>query len=333
MSRGCRSWARVLALVVLGCLTACQRHPELIVKTTDNHQVRAETIDQDPLALLPGGAIGLMAMDVQRLYVSPLGPSVLQLAQRYAPVPTSANYDPQRDLQRIYVGFYSMQGADVAGVAQGTFDPAAIEASADGVQTTPLGVPVVATSYAGRNLYLAANLGFVVLTAHTVVFGNETAIRRTLDRIDRGALAREAPRWALELIDPLEVPFALALDFESNPVSAAVRGQIPFTNGLERVRMVGNFESPGVNLAGTARYGDQALAAQGATNMNDLERTLRQWSWAAALLGLQQPIRRLEAQPEGAEVDFVVGLDAAAVAALLGQLSGQLAQPTGGTTP
>ena len=75
-------------------------------------------------------------------------------------------------------------------------DELLIEAAADGSQVTPLGVPVVRSTYAGRKLYTVANFGFSVLTSHTVLFGNETGIRRTLDRIERGDVYRlvvEAP--------------------------------------------------------------------------------------------------------------------------------------------
>ena len=319
----------VALTIALLAVTGCHRE-EVIVKTTDGRKLRAEDIDRDPLALLPGGAIGIVYFDAQKLYASPFGQGVLQLAQRHAPVPEAANYDPQRDLHRLYVGFYSMQGADFAGVATGGFDQEAIEAAADGTQVTPMGVAVVKSTYAGRKLYTAANLGFVVLTSHTVLFGNETGIRRTLDRIERGTVAREVPDWALDLLERPEAPMAAAFDMESNPVSAAARDRLPFTVGLQRARVVGNFEPPGINMAGTASYADAASAQQGAAGINNLQATVRQWSWAAALLGIQQPIRQLQAQPIGDRVDFVIGLDAAVVTAMLDQASKVVAPATTG---
>ncbi len=321
-------WVVVLcaALLVVG---GCHRS-EIIVKTADGRKLRSEDLDRDPLALLPGGAIGIVYLDAQALYTSPFGQGVLRLVEKHAPVPPAANYDPRRDLQRIYLGFYSMQGADFAGVATGSFDQVAIEAAADGTQLTPLGVPVVRSTYADRKLYTAANLGFVVLTSHTVLFGNETGIRRTLDRIDRGIVEREVPSWALDLLDRPEAPMAAAFDLEANPVSAAARNQLPFAAGLSRARLVGNFADPGINLAGTATYADATAAQQGATAMNDLLATIRQWAWAAALLGIQQPIRQLQAHPHGEQVDFVIGLDATAVTALLDQASQAVAPGAGG---
>lgn len=321
--------ALLAAAVVVGTTGGC-RHRELIIKTADGRKLRADDIDQDPLALLPGGAIGIVYLDAQALYASPFGQGVLALAQRHAPVPAAANYDPKRDLVKAYVGFYSMQGADFAGVATGTFDQAAIERAADGTQVTPLGVPVVQSTYANRKLYTAANLGFVVLTAHTVLFGNETGIRRTLDRIDRGVVKREVPRWALDLLERPEAPLAAAFDLETNPISAAAREQLPFAGGLQRVRMVGNFQPPGINVAGTSTYEDAPKAQQGAAQMNELEQTIRQWGWAAALMGMQQPVRQLSAHPNGAEVDFVIGLDAAAVTGMLDQASRVVAPALGG---
>lgn len=319
----------VFLLVALLVLGGCHRQ-EVIVKTTDGRKLRAEDIDRDPLALLPGGAIGILYLDAQALYASPFGQGVSRLAESHTPVPASANYQPQRDLERMYVGFYSMQGADFAGVATGVFDKEAIEAAADGTQVTPLGVPVVKSTYADRSLYTAANLGFVVLTSRTALFGNETGIRRTLDRIDRGIVKQEVPDWALDLLQRPDVPMAAAFDLESNPVSAAARNQLPFAAGLHRVRMVGNFADPGINVAGTATYADAASAELGATGMNDLQTTIRQWGWAAALLGIRQPIRQMQAHPNGSQVDFVIGLDGAAVTALLEQASKVVAPAAGG---
>ncbi len=52
---------------------------------------------------------------------------------------------------------------------------------------------MVKSSYAGRSLYTAGNMGFTVLTQKTLLFGNDTGIRRALDRIQEGRAKRQQP--------------------------------------------------------------------------------------------------------------------------------------------
>jgi hypothetical protein len=333
-SRGRRRGALAISVVIgLGVLSAsaCRHRDEVIAKTAEGKRLRADDIDRDPTALLPGGALGIATLDAPALYRSPVGQQLLALSRRRAPVPPSAQFDPERDLTGAVIGFYSMQGLDFAGIASGSFDPTAIERAADGNQTTPLGVPVVRTTYADHTLYTADNVGFVVLTAHTVLFGNETGIRRVLDRLARGRLRREIPAWAEDLLARHDAPFAAAMNLESNPVSESVRERLPFTGGLSRVRVVGNFEAPGVNLAGTAVYSDEVAAQSGAQQLNELQALAARWGWLATIAGIPQPVRQVRAQAHATEVDFVVGLDAVAVGKMIEQLSATLgAAPRGG---
>lgn len=329
MTAGSRGrWRRVgpllaaaLAAGLLVAAPACHPRREVIVKTAEGRRLRAEDIDRDPTALLPGGALGILVLDAPELFRSAIGQKLLELARRHAPLPASAGFAPERDLTRLIVGIYSMQGADFAGIASGDFDPAAIEQAADGTQSTPLGVPVVRTVYAERTLYTADNVGFVVLTAHTVLFGNETGIRRVLDRLARGRIKREIPTWAEDLVGRQDAPMALAANLGANTVSAAVREQLPFTGGLGRLRVVGNFAPPGINLAGTAVYTDESAAQAGARQVNEIQGLVQRWGWFAALAGIPQPVRNVQAVPRGPEVDFVIGLDAVAVGRMLDQLS------------
>ncbi len=300
---------------------ACRKRQEVIVKTADGKRLRAEDIDRDPTALLPGGALGILVLDAPELFRSAVGQKLLALARRHAPLPAGAGFEPERDLSSLIVGVYSMQGADFAGIARGSFDPVAIERAADGLQTTPLGVPVVRTVYAERNLYTADNVGFVVLTTHTALFGNETGMRRVLDRLARGRIQREIPPWADDLVGRPGAPMALAANLATDTVSSAVREQLPFTAGLGRLRVVGNFAPPGINLAGTAVYTGEVAAQAGAGQVNEIQGLVQRWGWFAALAGIPQPVRRVQAVPRGPEVDFVIGLDAVAVGKMLDQLS------------
>jgi hypothetical protein len=308
-------------LVALGvALGACAKQEDVIVHTGQGKEKTTVEIDSDPLALLPGGAITVGVLDTEQLFASQFGDKLLAVAQRRAPVPDAAGYDPKRDLKKAYFGVYSMQGADVAGVALGTFDPQKIEAAADGIQKTPQGVPVTKTTYAGRALYTADSIGFSILTTRTALFGNQTGIRRALDRIKEGTAKRELPGWASKVLTQSNVPFAFGSNLKENPVPNALRSRLPFLDGVETLAVVGNFASPGVNLAGTLVYPDEAAAKTGAGKVGETRAMLDTYTPFLALLGIPQPVRKLEADAVGKEGHFVAGIDAVAFSALLSRL-------------
>jgi hypothetical protein len=313
-----------LALALLPLSSACAKKQETIVATGADKQLSDADIDREPESLLPGGAVGVFSIDTKKLYASEFGQKILGIARAKTPVPSSANFDAGRDLDHAWVGVYSMQGADAAAVLTGRFDKAAIEAAADGTQTSPLGVPVVKSSYAGRTLYTSQNVGFVVLTAHTVLAGNETGIRRALDRIKEGRVRKQTPEWFDELSKTENAPLVAGFDLRAQPITDAVRQKLPFLNGLETARMVGNFESPGVNVAGTLSYHDEQGAAQGAASLLQVRDMIASFGWLASLLQIGQPIRQLDAKADGKDTKVVMGLDAGEVGKMLDQLSNYL---------
>jgi hypothetical protein len=302
----------------------CAKQEDVVVKTVTGKGLTEADLDRDPLALLPSGAVGMAYVDAQKLFASPFGEKLLAIARAQAPIPPAAGFEPRRDLHRLYVGFYSMQGADVAAVATGQFDKEAIERAVERTDQTPLGAPVVKSSYGGRTLYTSRNVGFSVLTAHTAVFGNETGIRRALDRIEAGRVTRSVPAYMGKLLDSPKAPIIVGVDSKSQPVSDAAREQFKFLNGLSSVRALGNFEAPGLNVAATLGYGDEQQAAQGAESVRLLRETLQSYGWVMSLLGIAQPIQKLEAKPQGKEAYVVVGVDGQVVGQLLDQLSGLL---------
>ena len=307
-------WALSLATV------GCPKNEDVIVHTGKGKEKTALEIDADPLALLPGGAITVGVLDAGALFGSQFGDKLLEVARRRAPLPEAAGFDPKRDLTRVYFGVYSMQGADFAGVAVGSFDPKKIEAAADGTQKTPLGVPVTKSTYAGRALYTADSVGFTVLTARTVLFGNQTGIRRALDRIKEGTAKRELPGWAAKVLNQPGVPFAFGSNLKENPVPNALRSKLPFLDGVETLAVVGNFAPPGVNLAGTLVYPDEEAAKVGAGKVSETRAMLDTYTPFLALLGIPQPVRKLDADAVGKEGHFVAGIDAVAVSALLARI-------------
>jgi hypothetical protein len=307
--------AAIAMCLVLG--VGCAKNNDVIVKTGADKKLTDAQIDGDPVALLPGSAVGVAYVDARKLFASPFGTRILAVTERRMPLPAAAGFDPKRDLEALWIGLYSMQGADVAGVAIGTFDRQKIEAAADGTQKTPLGVPVTKSTYSGHALYTAGDTGFTVLTAKVALFGNDTGVRRAIDRVEEGRAKKQLPKYMKELLATPNAPLVVAGDLTSNPVPAAAREQLSFTEGLDTLALVGNFEDPGVNLAGTLSYGDTPTAGRGAQNLLAVRQTLDRYAPFLALVGIPQPIRRLEAQPKDKTVSFVMAVDGAAIAVLL----------------
>ncbi|MEI9950552.1 MAG: hypothetical protein WDO74_16615 [Pseudomonadota bacterium] len=110
----------MLGLFALLPLLGCSHPEDLIVQTGAGKEPSAIDLDKEPLALLPGGVVGIASVDATQLVASPL------LAAACSPCSTSAyrcqpsaGFDPARDLQRLYVGLYTMQGADLSGEGLG----------------------------------------------------------------------------------------------------------------------------------------------------------------------------------------------------------------------
>jgi hypothetical protein len=314
------------ALVAATSVLACAHKDDVIVKTGADKQLSDPQIDADPVPLLPGDAIGVLSIDAQALFNSSFGDEIRGVVEKRLPLPPSAGFEPKRDLDHVWLGFYSMEGADMAGVAVGKFDRQKIEASADGAQPTPLGAPVVKTSYAGRRLYTAGTVGFSVLTSKTALIGNDTGMRRALDRIQEGRAHRQLPAYMDKLLASSKAPVVGGFDFTSSPVPDATRQNLPFLNGMKTLSLVGNFEDPGLNLAGTLTYDDAEAAQRGAQNLVSMRQLVERYAPFLALLGIGQPVRRLDAEPKDKDVSFVAAVDGAAVAALLDRAQDMLVQ-------
>jgi hypothetical protein len=310
-------------------LSACSKKDDVIVKTGADKKLTEADIDADPLRLLPASAVGVLYVDARALFASRFGDKLYLVAQKRTPLPPAAGFDAKRDLEKIWLGLYSMQGADAAGVAVGTFDRAKIEAAADGTQTTPLGQKVTKTTYAKRSLYTAGTVGFSVLTARTALCGNDIGMRRALDRIEEGRARRQLPPNMQKLFLEPKTPIVGAADLTSSPLPDAARAELPFLDGVKTISLVGNFDEPGLNLAGTLTYTDDAAAARGAQNLANVRAMLDRYGTFMALLGIAQPVKQLQAEAKGSDVSFVAAVDGLAVGALLDRF-GEYFLPRGG---
>ncbi|HWA76520.1 MAG TPA: hypothetical protein VG937_29495 [Polyangiaceae bacterium] len=317
MRRRARTWALVASSVFAFALAACAKKDDVVVQTGAGKELTSTAIDADALALLPPNAVGVLTVDAQALFASSFGARILSITQARSPLPQAAEFEPKRDIDRVHLGIYSMQGADIAGVALGRFKPEKIAKAAEENPRTPTGAPVTKSEYAGRALYTSRGIGFTVLTERTLLFGNETGMRRALDRIHEGRARRQLPKWMAEMLETKSAPLAGGADLTSQPVPAAARDQLAFLDGLKTASLLGNFEEPGLNLAGTLSYAEPEGAAHGADNLKQLHSRLATYAPFMALLGFPQPVRSLEVRAEKEQVKFVAGVDGAAVAVLL----------------
>jgi hypothetical protein len=315
-----RKRSRLSTWLLLGAIAAqgCAKKETIITPAVAQHQLTAAEIDAEPLAVLPSGFIALLRAEVPAVAGSSLGPTVLALANQWAPLPPNSGFTPERDLDRIVIGLYSMQGADAAGVAIGRFDPDAIQRAVNSNASTPSGT-LVQSPYAGRLLYTVHNIGFCPLSTKTLLIGNETGIRRSLDRIGEGRAIRRLPTWTDALLDATKAPIAFGAQFKSGDIPASVTQQAPFMADLLGLRVLGNFQSPGLNLAGSLGYATPERAQQAAGELLSSRDRLSSMTMSLLMgvMGIGQPVRRLEATATGKEVSFVAALDGGAVSKIL----------------
>lgn len=313
----------VLAIATLSfasVVSACSRQGDSLVLSGDGSRLSAEEIDKDPIALLPGGAIGLGYVDAQAAYQSQMGAAFASFTAAALPLGPESNFDARRDVQKVWLGFYSLQGADVAAVVQGNFDPEAIKASVGRGTPTMLGAPLTKLNYAGNDVYVAGDVGFVVATKHTVIAGNETGIRRVLDRIRDKRVRRDVSEWMLQLIETPKASIVGVADLTTQGSVAAAAQQAPFLSGLKVARVLGNFQPPGINFAGALTYPDAATAASGGQSLQQLAQ-LASWTSLLALIGIKPPIQEMKVNVEKTDVQFIISIDSQGASGLLDAMS------------
>jgi hypothetical protein len=291
----------------------CGGGREVILRTAAGVEVTAEDIDREPLWLLPPGGVGWLHLEVGLAASSELGKYVLGDLRARFPMPEASGLVFDRDVSRLSVATYSMQGIDFAGVASGKFDAGRIQAAASTPQAGATAA-LTQSEYAGRILFMAGPVGFVILTPQTALFGNETGIRRSLDRIAESRVADDLPPWVKELLATPNSAFCAGVDLQANPITSALSGRLAALRGATMARALGNFDPPGVNVAGTIGHVDhdaaRATAAallQGGGSLNIYGR----------LFGLGQPIRKLETQAVGNDTMVVLAVDGVAVRTLM----------------
>jgi hypothetical protein len=293
---------------------------------------------------LPSGVLVFGEIDLVALFQTPIGADISTLVQSLVPLGPQAGFVPARDTTRSMLGVYAMQGVDFCAVTQGRFDVEAIRAAADARVAAPSGLPMVKSLYAQFDLYTVGNIGFVLLTPNTLLSGNETGMRRALDRLRTNRFSRSVPDWMIKLGESKGSSFVVAGDFgavvqaapatpeqkpafdpgptgsAAEPVLEAAAATFPFLSGLRALRVLGNFLAPGLNFAGALTYATNEKAQAGAESLRHLAE-LAQWANLLTTFGFGASIPPAQIALAEKEVAFVQPIDTAIARAFLGIVS------------
>lgn len=310
-------------LLLVLSLGGCVHRDEALV-LVGGVAVPAARIDAAPLGLLPSGALAIGRLDGRALFASALGGTTADIVARVLPLGRESNFSAARDVHRVFGAIYAMQGADFCAVLQGNFDVQTIAQAAARRAATPSGTPLVRTPYAGYSIYTVANIGFAVLTPHTILSGDETGMRRALDRLRSGRLEHELEPWMGTTLGDAKAAFAVVASLDKEGVIQAVAERVPFVLGATRVRLLGNFASPGINAVGTVDNADVDAASRGAAGFAQLRELAAFASFFAAFGGAQAP--KLEVEARERQLSFAASVDTAFMQFLLGTL-GQALRP------
>jgi hypothetical protein len=305
-----------LSCALLASSVACGGGTPDAVTARAAAEVTAEQIDADPVALLPSSALAVANVDARAFYQSEtLGPTVGKLTERLLPIGEEAGFRPSRDVDRILAASYSMQGLDAVAVVSGRFDEKKIQELARKNTPTKGGGMVVESTYAGRSLYTINNVGIAVLTSKTALTGTETGIRRALDRIKEGRVKRAVPDWMLATLDTKGAAASLAADLAAQDLANITAGalQIRWLKGLQKVRVIANFQEPGMHVAGSLTYDTGENADVGAKGIQDASSLASM----LAVTGLVPRLQGLDVKVNSTSVEYKFAVDDQALRGLL----------------
>lgn len=222
----------------------------------------AEAGMDDALALLPGNAIAAGTVDARAFFGSTtFGADLAKLVEKYVPLGAESGFQASRDVDRVTFASYSYQGIDVAAIVIGRFDSAKIKLVASAQTPTKGGGMLVASQYAGRDVYTVNNVGFTLLSDTRAIVGTEQGIRRVLERIKDKRVKRDIAPWMISTLETPGAALAVAGDFASQPIPAELTRQVPpaLVTNLKAARVVASFKD-GIQLAGSITYADATSA-------------------------------------------------------------------------
>ena len=273
----------------------------------------AKTVaDADPVALLPPSSIVVASLEARAMYASAsIGATLATFTGSLVPFGPEAGFQASRDVDRVTFGAYAGSEADVAAVLSGRFDLDKIAAAT----TTKTGAAIVKATYAGFATDAIGAVTIAPITAKTLVVGTSERVHRVLDRLGSGALQRSVPPWVSDTLNTPGAQFVVTADFATQPIASATIGSINLSwlKGLQVVRAIGDFDAPGINVAGTLTYGtptEAQGAADGIHVLDGLQKVL-----APLLLGAR--VQNLQVSSSGSDVSCKFALDGASMGTLL----------------
>lgn len=261
---------------------------------------------EDALALLPGSAIAVGTVDARAFFGSQtFGADLAKLVEKYMPIGQEAGFSASRDVDRVTFASYSYQGFDVAAVVMGKFDEAKIKQVAAQHVPTQGGGQLVASQYAGRDVYTVNNVGFTVLSDKRAIVGTEAGIRRVLDRIKDNRVKRDITPWMIQTVETPSAAAAVAIDLATQPMPAEAARQIPvsFIQTLKAARVVASFKDNGTQLAAALTYPDEQSAQ---TQAEAVKQAAGMSRWLS-LIGIR--VQNIDVKTDKSDVDVTLAVD------------------------
>jgi hypothetical protein len=99
------------------------------------------------------------------------------------------------------------------------------------------------------------------------------------------------------------------------------------TRALSTATATGNFEAPGMNLAGRLSYRTPEAALAGTQSILALQQRIQSFAWLTSLMGMGNPIQQLQLTPSANNVDFRLSLQGGVVSQLIEQLAAAVGAP------
>ncbi len=302
-------FVRAAAALLLSTAVACGGATK---DTKDPSEVKGAAstaaIDADPVVLLPSSPVLAGTFDVRGMIdQKATGAQVAQLLEQYFPIGAEAGFSASRDVDRATFASYSTQGVDVVAVLSGRFDADKLGQAARNHTPTKGGGLIVESTYAERTLYTVNNVGFTVLSSKTVLCGTEGAMRRALERMKDGRLTRAFFPWIMETLETKGAAFAMVGDFANQPMQPMSMGpvSISFVAGMKVFRVVGDFQAPGLHIAGTVTYDTDEHASSGATNLKHLGSMANAFAMATGNIPHMQDLK-IEPKATDVQVSFAI---------------------------
>ncbi len=320
----------VLGLLLLCLVLGCAKPQEVILVTGEGRRASTQEIDEDAFRLLPPGAVVLVRVDAERMFASDFGKELGRLLTEMLPFAKGAGISPERDISVVVAAMYATGGMDMTFVCKGKFRGEATATSIKENPKTESGKAILTVSYAGATMYVAGEVAMAILTDQTMVFGSQLSVRRVLEGVQEGRLARHVPKWFESMLSRSSADFQIGVDLDAQPIPSTLGEQVELLKSVRAARLLGNFEEPGLNFAGTLSYRDPESAEEASKRIEGLTESLDRYGVLLAALQIPQPIVRLEAKPTGKETQVVAELRGDSVAELLKNASQLLGQEEGG---